>query len=222
MTGFDNNDGNEDYKYYQSLSCLVLSLCEPYGLKERRDPYFYNKLQALLFDGIPNYDLMVDGSNDDYIIGNRGHASVVQFIGRNVALQTFGQSTGDISYLGNTMGEISYRVKETYAEIKAALNNKNYVDRKQYLINGLKNRIRIYTAPQDVRANKTSGVNASSISKIVKNVRVRGTNKNAIRQYNNSNNTRSIVPVGSGGGKHKTRKSITMAKQKTRKVRRHR
>lgn len=142
LSGFDG-EGNEDYKYYQTLCCLVVAVCPKYNSK---DPLFYNRLQAILFDIIPNNDLKVDGPSGEYIISHRGHAENVQFIGRQVALHTLGLATGEINSLGNS-GQIKHSIKTAYVSIKENIRTLSYTDTKRLLIKSLRELIFTYDIP---------------------------------------------------------------------------
>ena len=218
LSGFEKN-GDEDYKYYETLACLVLSVCGDY---KRGDSEFYNKLQAILFDAIPEDDLIVDGTDADYIIRGRGHAANVQFIGRQVALQCCGMSTGDIVALGN-IGVIDASVKENYILLRNKLCDLPYGIRKSVLIRLLSQRIVDYKPPT-LSSSMTRGISAMNLAAAFsKSRKITGLPVNRtgrlLNRYYKPNSFGTTVSATSGGRKTrklKKSKRNTKANRRTR------
>jgi len=219
LSGFEKN-GDEDYKYYETLACLVLAVCGEY---KRGDNEFYNKLQAILFDAIPEEDLVVDDTDDDYIIRGRGHAANVQFIGRQVALQCCGLSTGEIVALGN-IGFIDASVKENYIALRNKLSDLPYGARKSSLISLLSRRIVEYKPPtvSSYMTRGISGVNlAAAFSKPRKTSGLPPNRTHYVYRHNKPNSSGAMsgtaVSVTSGGRKtRKLKKSKRKAQTRSR------
>lgn len=200
--GFEH-EGSDDYKYFETLACVVLAICPAYT---RQDDLFYNKLQAILFDRIPDEDLVVTGTSTNYIIAMRGYAALVQFAGRQVALQSLGMRTGDIVGLGNS-GEILPYVKQNYKQILRQISGLRYSERKDFLKKNLLHLIITYRQPATV---------AASASAVPMLTRKRGINNNRrlIPKIAKSVSMVNLRPIGKAGGKTRRRQRKTRRSQK--------
>lgn len=207
IAGFEH-EGNDDYKYFETLACVVLAICPAYT---RQDDLFYNKIQAVLFDRIPDEDLVVTGTSTNYIIGMRGYAALVQFAGRQVALQSLGMRTGDIVGLGNS-GEISPSVKQNYKRILQQISGLRFTERKDFLKKNLLHLIFTYRQPALETAASAS---AAAVPMLTRKMNSTSNNsRRLIPKIAKSVSIGNLRPIGKVGGKTRRRQRKTRRSRK--------
>jgi len=182
----------------------VLAICPAYT---RQDELFYNKIQAVLFDRIPDEDLVVTGTSTNYIIGMRGYAALVQFAGRQVALQSLGMRTGDIVGLGNS-GEISPSVKQNYKRVLQQISGLRFSERKDFFKKNLLHLIITYRQPTTVATATSATVSMLTRKRGINN------NRRLIPKIAKSVSMVNLRPIGKAGGKTRRRQRKTRRSRK--------